>query len=168
MAYVPTYVDIDVAIAYNMITNGSYPDLAVLDVRTQSEYYSGYIYGALWIPATGLEVRIGELAGRENHEIIVYCGSGGRSVTASGILCSNNFTKVYNMLGGIQAWQSAGYPVWIANGTNIVTPFWMQWWFWAIVAVVIVALAGAVYFLKKKKPPTSTAPPIPTEGTARA
>lgn len=117
------YTSIDVDTAYNMITNGSYPDLVVLDVRRQDEYDSGHIYGAVWIPVSELDGRIGELAGHENHEIIVYCRSGGRSATASGILDSHGFTKVYNMLGGILAWQSAGYPVWIATVHNLNTTF---------------------------------------------
>lgn len=123
IAYASPYTDIDVYTAYNMITNGSFPDLVVLDVRTQSEYDSGHVYSAVWIPVTELEARIGELAGHENHEVIVYCLSGGRSATASGILDSHNFTKVYNMLGGISAWQSAGYPVWIATVHNVNTTF---------------------------------------------
>jgi parallel beta-helix repeat protein len=117
------YVDVDVETAYNMIMNGSYPDLVVLDVRTQSEHDSGHIYSAVWIPVTELEARIGELENHKDHEIIVYCLSGGRSVTASGTLDSYNFTKVYNMLGGISAWQSEGYPVWIATVHNVNTTF---------------------------------------------
>ena len=122
-AYASPYTSIDVDTAYDMITNGSYPALVVLDVRTQSEYDDGHIYGAVWIPVSELEARIGELAGHENHEIIVYCLSGGRSATASGILDSHNFTKVYNMLGGITAWQSKGYPVYIATVHNVDTTF---------------------------------------------
>jgi len=106
-----------------MITNGSFPDLLILDVRTLSEYDSGHIYGSVWIPHTELDARISELAGYEDHDIIVYCRSGVRSVTASGILDSYNFTTVHNMLGGILAWQSAGYPVWFATVHNINTTF---------------------------------------------
>ena len=117
------YKDVDVETAYNMITNGSYPDLVILDVRRQDEYDTGHIYGAVWIPHTELDARISELAGHENHEIIVYCRTGVRSVTASNNLDFHNFTKVYNMLGGITAWQSAGYSVWIATVHNIHTTF---------------------------------------------
>jgi len=123
IAYASPYTNISVGTAYSMITDGLYLDLVVLDVRTKSEYDFGHIYGAVWIPVSELDERIGELAGHENHEIIVYCKSGGRSVTASGILDSHDFTKVYNMLGGITAWQSAGYPVWIATVHNINTTF---------------------------------------------
>ena len=121
MAYASPYINIGVDTAYNMITNGSYIDLVVLDVRTKGEYASGHIFGAVLISVTELEARIGELASHENREIIVYCMSGVRSVTASEILDSHNFTKVYNMLGGIQAWQLAGYPVWIATVHNVDT-----------------------------------------------
>jgi len=117
------YTDIEVETAHSMITNGSYPNLVVLDVRTKSEYDDGHIYGAVWIPHTELEARIDELAGHENHEIIVYCRTGVRSVNASETLESYNFTKVYNMLGGIETWQSADYPVWTATVHNVDTSF---------------------------------------------
>lgn len=123
VAYGSPYTNIDVHTAYIMITGGSYPDLVVLDVRYKDEYDSGHIYGAVWIPVSELDARIGELAGHENHEIIVYCKAGSRSPTAASILDSHGFTRVYNMLGGISAWQSAGYPVWIATVHNVDTAF---------------------------------------------
>ena len=67
------YVNIDVNTAFSMITNGSFSDLLVLDVRTKGEYDSGHIYRAIWIPHTELKARIEELAGHEDDEIIVYC-----------------------------------------------------------------------------------------------
>jgi len=118
IAYASPYTSIDVNEAYDMITGGSYPDLVILDVRTQSEYDSVHIEGAVLIPHTELESRIDELDGHQNHEIIVYCGSGVRSVTASEILDAHGFAKVYNMLGGITAWMEADYPV-ISQYTSI-------------------------------------------------
>ena len=105
------YTDIDVATANYMITCGCYYNLTVLDVRTPDEYAIGHIEGAYLIPDTELDARIGELAKHANDEIIVYCGTGNKSAIASGILQNHDFTKVYNMLGGIEAWLAAGYPV---------------------------------------------------------
>jgi parallel beta-helix repeat protein len=122
-AYASPYTNITVETAYNMITNGSYPEPVVLDVRNQSEYDTGHIYGAVWIPVWQLETRIDELANHKDDDMIVYCKFGGRSATASDILDDNNFTKVYNMDGGITAWQYAGYPVWNATVHNINTTF---------------------------------------------
>ncbi|UCD26647.1 MAG: right-handed parallel beta-helix repeat-containing protein [Candidatus Bathyarchaeota archaeon] len=121
IAYALPYTDINVETAYNMITNGSYPDLMILDVRRQEEYDAGHIIHAVLIPHTELAGRINELASHKNHEIIVYCRAGGRSATGSEILDSHNFTKVYNMLGGITAWQSAFYRVWTATVHNANT-----------------------------------------------
>ncbi len=111
VAYGLPYMDIDVSTAHNMITNGSYPNLLVLDVRTQSEYDDGHLEGAVLIPVSELESRMAELAAYRDDEIIVYCLTGIRSAAASSILDSNNFTKVFNMLGGITAWESAGYTI---------------------------------------------------------
>jgi len=107
-----TVQNITVDTAYSMIhRNHFFPDLVILDVRNQSEYNINHLYGAVLVPLHELETRIGELEEYANNEIIVYCGSGGRSEIASGILADNGFTKVYNMLGGITAWIEAEYPV---------------------------------------------------------
>jgi len=105
------YTDITAETAYQMITSGAYPNLVILDVRTREEFDTGHIRKAILIPHTELEQRIDELAEHKDHEIIVYCRLGGRSATASGILDAHNFSKVYNMLGGIEAWKAQGYPV---------------------------------------------------------
>jgi parallel beta-helix repeat protein len=123
IAWASPYMSIDVGTAYSMITGGAYPNLVILDVRTKAEYDSGHIYGATLIPVTDLQTRIDELASHKNDEIIVYCLGGTRSAQASSILDSNGFTKVYNMLGGITAWKSAGYPTWIATVHDLNTTY---------------------------------------------
>ena len=105
------YEDIDVNTAYNMINDTkTYPDLVILDVRTLSEYEESHINNSILIPHDELEKRIDELIDYKDVEIIVYCRSGTRSNIAVNILISNNFTKVYNMLGGINSWIEADYP----------------------------------------------------------
>jgi rhodanese-related sulfurtransferase len=81
--------------------------LVILDVRTPSEYESGHIKGAKNIHVDELETRIVELD--RDIETLVYCRLGVRSTRAMRILNYHNFTKVYNMLGGIEAWKQAGY-----------------------------------------------------------
>ncbi|MFX1588226.1 MAG: rhodanese-like domain-containing protein, partial [Promethearchaeota archaeon] len=97
-----------------MITNHTqYPNLLILDVRSQSEYDESHLYNATLIPHDEIDSRISELESYKNTEIIVYCKSGSRSEMASQNLAStHNFTKIYNMLGGITEWIIAGYPVW--------------------------------------------------------
>ena len=79
----------------------------ILDVRTVEEFETGHIEGAVNIPVDELQERLGEL--EKSDEIMVYCRSGVRSSRAMKILADNGFSKVYNMLGGIEAWEQAGY-----------------------------------------------------------
>ncbi len=104
--------NISVYEAFDMINNSVlYPNLIILDVREQSEYDINHICNATLIPVSELESRIDELELYNNTEIIVYCGTGVRSTTASQILIDNGFTKIYNMEGGITEWISSGYEV---------------------------------------------------------
>ncbi len=103
--------DIDVETAYRMINNiTGFPNLLILDVRDQSEYDAGHINNSVLIPVSDLESRLDELEEYKDIEIIVHCRSGSRSRTASTILATNGFSKIYNMLGGFNAWTAAGYP----------------------------------------------------------
>jgi rhodanese-related sulfurtransferase len=101
----PSFTNIAPAIASEMINNNTtYPNLFVLDVRSQSEYNEGHIDDAILIPLNDLETRIGELIEYKDIEIIVYCQSGFRSSQASQILVDHGFLKVYNMVGGYSVW----------------------------------------------------------------
>ncbi|MDR2202933.1 MAG: rhodanese-like domain-containing protein [Nitrososphaerota archaeon] len=86
-------------------------DLLILDVRNETEYNYGHLYNAFWIPLHELEDRLGELTNKQNSPILIYCGIVGRSAVAHQILTEHEFTKVYNMLGGITAWIDADYPI---------------------------------------------------------
>ena len=139
------YASIDVATANDMITNGTYPDLTILDVRTQSEYDEGHLENAVLIPVAELESRIDEILQYRDTEIIVYCKGGGRSAQASTILDSNNFTKVFNVQGGITAWESAGYPI-IHESPSWIIPLSLVATLCVVAAVIVI-----VYIKRKKK-----------------
>ncbi len=85
----------------------------LLDCRDQNEWDQGHIPGAVLIPLSELEARIGsemELADRD-REVIVYCRSGRRSLVGGLILKRAGFTAVSSMAGGIIAWREANRPV---------------------------------------------------------
>ncbi|MHA2008375.1 MAG: rhodanese-like domain-containing protein [Promethearchaeota archaeon] len=109
-----SYTDVSVQTAYEMINNHTqYPNLIILDVREQFEYDESHIHNATLIPRGEIDARISELNSYKDTEILVYCRTGGRSAMASQNLADNhNFTKIFNMLGGITDWIDAGYPVW--------------------------------------------------------
>jgi parallel beta-helix repeat protein len=103
------YTDVSVSEARALIETN--PSLVLLDVRNQSEYDAGHIRNAKLIPLWELATRLNEL--NKTDEILVYCGVGGRSINASRILASDDFSHVYNMLGGTTEWIREGYPVYI-------------------------------------------------------
>ena len=83
----------------------------MLDVREQSEYAAGHVLNSKLIPLGKLKERIGELEKYRERPIVVICRSGQRSASACGLLGKQGFTQVYNLNGGITAWQKASLPL---------------------------------------------------------
>ncbi len=83
----------------------------VLDVREPDEFQKGHILNARNFPLAQVEARAGELEKFKEKTIIVACASGTRSGSAAAILRKRGFTNVFNLNGGINAWQQAGLPV---------------------------------------------------------
>ncbi len=102
-----TYKTVDAAEAQQLVHENS--ALIILDVRNQAEYDSGCIPNALLIPVDKLTDRLGELD--KTKPILIYSQDGVRSARASQILVDSEFSRVYNLEGGIIAWQKAGAAV---------------------------------------------------------
>ena len=87
------------------------PGVVVLDVRTAGEFASGHIENAINIDveSSDFDSQIAKLD--KKVEYAVYCHSGRRSGIASDKMVNSGFEKVTNLNGGIQAWQSAGFPL---------------------------------------------------------
>jgi rhodanese-related sulfurtransferase len=80
----------------------------VVDVRSEAEHAGGHIAGALNIPLTHLDERIGEIpAGRS---VAVHCEGGYRSAIAASLLQKLGRRDVYDMVGGYKAWLAAKLP----------------------------------------------------------
>ena len=86
-------------------------DAVFLDIRDENEYRKGHIPDAIHIPLKQLPERMKELEKSRDRPIIVCCRSGNRSTAAGSILAKQGFENVYNLDGGISAWQSANLPV---------------------------------------------------------
>jgi sulfur-carrier protein adenylyltransferase/sulfurtransferase len=78
---------------------GSY---TLLDVRQPGEYEQERIPGAKLIPLPELPGRVSELD--PEKPLITYCAIGGRSRAAAQYLSGQGFQQVYNLKGGIAAW----------------------------------------------------------------
>jgi len=84
------------------ITEGG---IQLLDVRTPEEFANGFIEGAVNINfyAEDFETQILDSL-RTDVPILVYCMAGGRSSKAMAMLKENEFSEIYNLLGGYSEW----------------------------------------------------------------
>ena len=84
-------------------------ELYILDVRDDMEWEEKHIPGAHHTFVGHLEENLPKLP--KDRRIVAHCSVGNRSGLAVSILRRNGFTNVYNMLGGITAWEKLGLPL---------------------------------------------------------
>ncbi|MCK9481400.1 MAG: thioredoxin domain-containing protein [Bacteroidia bacterium] len=81
----------------------------ILDVRTPEEVVSGQIPNASTINLYDADFAQKINLMQKDKIIFVYCRSGARSAQAAQTLSQNGFDRVYNLQGGIMAWQNQGF-----------------------------------------------------------
>lgn len=86
-------------------------DAVVVDVRPAADFVQGHIINATNIPMNGFKNQMGVLNKFKGRPIIVNCRSGATSSMACGHLRKAGFEEVYNLRGGIMAWEAASLPL---------------------------------------------------------
>ncbi len=94
---------VDPASAKKLIDENPQGSVTILDVRQPREYEKSHIPGAILIPLAEINDRIEEID--RDKPTVVYCAIGGRSRVAAQMLSGSGFSSVYNLSGGIKAWQ---------------------------------------------------------------
>ncbi len=77
--------------------------IIIIDVRSEEEYQTGHIEGAVCIPNEVISDQIERLLSDKEQEILVYCRSGRRSSQAVDKLLDLGYTNVKDF-GGIIDW----------------------------------------------------------------
>ncbi len=96
---------------HKLVTNG----LQVLDVRESDEWDEGHIAGAHQmaythlVPQITFPAQIDKLELDKEQSVAVTCATGKRSSTAISILLRNGYKHLYNVTGGMEAWEKAGF-----------------------------------------------------------
>lgn len=85
--------------------------ISIVDVREPQEFAGdlGHVAGATLVPLATLIDATADWD--RDAEIVVVCRSGGRSAQAATELARRGFRHVYNMRGGMLAWNAARLPV---------------------------------------------------------
>ena len=83
----------------------------VLDVRTPAEFAKGHLPGAVNIDINGAEFEQKIAALDKKKTYLVHCAAGARSTRACQKMGQLKFPALYNLEGGLKAWEKAGKPV---------------------------------------------------------
>jgi rhodanese-related sulfurtransferase len=86
-------------------------DSLILDVRENQEFNDGHIANSLHIPMSEVKNRLSELEKYKQGQVIVSCRSGHCSVRICSLLKKKGFNNIFNLRGGIMAWQSDKLPI---------------------------------------------------------
>jgi rhodanese-related sulfurtransferase len=89
-------------------------DFELIDVRTKSEYESGFIENGLNIDFFSDTFESDVLSLNKNSKIILYCRTNNRSTKTANLLKKNGFKDINVIEGGIADW--------VKNGNDIVYP----------------------------------------------
>jgi len=125
----------------NRLIDSESDDIILLDVRSKGEYEAGHIEGALSVPISELSNRTDEL--NTSEKIVVYSANGSNSTVACDILIKNGSERVYNVLGGLNAWNESGHAV-VPTSTSILEVPGFE------VALAIAALLAVAYRVRRQ------------------
>ena len=89
----------------------NHDEAMIIDVREVNEYSEGHIINSLHIPLSTLNKRMSEIEKHKANKVIVACRSGHRSANACANLKKAGFEHVFNLSGGVMAWQNANLPL---------------------------------------------------------
>lgn len=82
----------------------------LIDVREPGEHASGHITGAHLVPLSRFDA--GNLPDTGSRSLVIHCLKGGRGQSAcQALLAVRPDIDVYNLEGGISAWEAAGFPI---------------------------------------------------------
>ncbi|HSM56239.1 MAG TPA: rhodanese-like domain-containing protein [Candidatus Sulfomarinibacteraceae bacterium] len=102
---------------------GAYTDVSVEGLATMREEetfplinvhipYEGEIEGTdLFIPYNEIEQNLDQLPEDKDARIVLYCRSGSMSAQAARTLVELGYTDVWNVDGGMIAWENSGRPL---------------------------------------------------------
>lgn len=93
---------------YDAVYNKDDTSLQLVDVRTAEEYGVSHLKDAQNICVTEDDFQEKVKTLDKDKPVYVYCKSGGRSARAAKILADLGFTQIYDLDGGITAWEEDG------------------------------------------------------------
>jgi rhodanese-related sulfurtransferase len=95
---------LDVHVLKSYLDEGK--NIRLIDVRSIAEMQRGMLPSAEKLPLHTLPVRLNEI--NSDDLCVLYCRTGARSAQGVGFMATQGYNNVYNLTGGIMAWQQNG------------------------------------------------------------
>ena len=105
------------------VDNGSYKDISVSELQTMMNYKDFTLVNVhipfegnlpktdLSIPYDTIGQNLDKLPGDKSAKIVLYCRSDRMSTIAAGELVNLGYTNIWNLDGGMAAWEQAGQTI---------------------------------------------------------
>ena len=90
----------------------------IVDVRSQSEYESGHVPGALHLPFYSLWSRHSEIKGELEEPVVIYCEHGPRAGIAKFALWTLGYTNLVYLDGHMSGWKENSLPMEKVSGKS--------------------------------------------------
>ena len=83
----------------------------VIDIRDKKDFGNGHIAGAMNIPFSSIDSRVGELESYKEKPIVLVCKMGQHAGSIGRKLKSQGFEDVRRLSGGMAEWGANSFPV---------------------------------------------------------
>jgi len=95
----------------NLVTLVNREGAVILDVRDSKEFGAGHIAGAVNIPHSAIDARVGELDAHKEKPLVLVCKMGQHSSAVGRKLKAHGFEDVRRLSGGMAEWSASNLPL---------------------------------------------------------
>lgn len=95
----------------NLVTLVNREGAVIIDVRDGKEFGNGHIAGAVNVPASSIDSRIGDLLAYKEKPVVLVCKMGQHAGAAGRKLKAQGFENVRRLSGGMAEWTASNLPV---------------------------------------------------------
>ncbi len=95
----------------NLVTLVNREGAVIVDIRDMKEFSAGHIAGAVSMPFSSLDSRVGELESFKEKPVVLVCKMGQHAGAFGRKLKAQGFENVRRLSGGMAEWSANSLPV---------------------------------------------------------
>jgi rhodanese-related sulfurtransferase len=95
----------------NLVNLVNREEAVLVDIRDTKEYSAGHIAGAVSMPVSSIDARIGELESYKEKPVVLVCKMGQHASATGRKLKALGFENVRRLSGGMAEWTASSLPM---------------------------------------------------------